>query len=147
MKRRVALVATGAAIATVIAFGSKAQPETQGAHRVVLPQDIKWVPAPASLPGGAEAAVLYGDPAKEGLFAIRLRIPKDYYIPPHMHQKPEVVTILSGKFNLGIGPKANRASTQPIGAGGFFSSASGRTLRLCRPRDCSSDYLQRTLED
>ena len=32
--------------------------------------------APASLPPGAELAVLYGDPSKEGLFAMRLKGPK-----------------------------------------------------------------------
>ncbi len=42
-------------------------------HRSFLPQDIKWVAAPTSLPGGAEAAVLYGDPEKEGMFALRIK--------------------------------------------------------------------------
>jgi hypothetical protein len=36
-------------------------------HTIVAPQEIKWGPAPAVLPPGAEAAVLFGDPSKEGL--------------------------------------------------------------------------------
>ena len=43
------------------------------AHKVVTPQEITWGAAPASIPAGAEAAVLYGDPAKEGLFSLRLK--------------------------------------------------------------------------
>jgi hypothetical protein len=46
-------------------------------------QEIKWGPAPPSIPPGAQAAVLYGDPGKEGLFSLRLKLPKGYHIPPH----------------------------------------------------------------
>lgn len=120
MKQKVAVVATGVAIAA-FALGSVARTETGATERIVSPEDIRWAPAPASLPGGAEAAVLYGDPAKEGLFAIRVRIPKDYFIPPHTHPKAEVVTVLTGKFSLGMGPKADRASAKPVGAGAFMA--------------------------
>jgi hypothetical protein len=44
-------------------------------HTIVSPQDIKWGKAPPSIPPGAEAAVLYGDPGKEGMFAFRLKLP------------------------------------------------------------------------
>src|SRR5262249_3092103 len=60
-----------------------------------LSAEIKWGPAPPSIPPGAQAAVLYGDPGKEGLFSLRLKLPKDYAIPPHTHPKPEVVTVIS----------------------------------------------------
>jgi hypothetical protein len=68
---------------------------TMEGHRIVPVQEIKWGPAPASIPPGG-AAVLYGDPSKEGLFALRLKLPKGYHIAPHTHPKPEVVTIISG---------------------------------------------------
>ena len=42
-------------------------------HTIVPPQEIKWAPAPDVLPPGAEAAVLFGDPDKEGLFVLRLK--------------------------------------------------------------------------
>ena len=57
--------------------GSAVGQET-GEHKVISPQDIKWGPAPPSLPAGAQAAVLYGDPGKESLFAFRLKVPKGY---------------------------------------------------------------------
>jgi quercetin dioxygenase-like cupin family protein len=66
-------------------------------HTVVSAQDIKWSKGPSSLPQGAESAVLYGDPAKEGMFAFRLKFPKGYRIPPHSHPKPEIVTVISGR--------------------------------------------------
>jgi quercetin dioxygenase-like cupin family protein len=118
MKRT--LIAT-IGVAAAIILGSAANSETETTKALVSPSDIKWGPAPASLPAGAEAALLYGDPTKEGVFALRIRIPKDYQIPPHTHPKAEVVTILSGKFNVGMGPKADRTSTQSLGAGAFMA--------------------------
>ena len=55
-------------------------------HKLIPAQDIKWGSAPPSVPPGAQAAVLYGDPGKEGMFAFRLKMPKGYHIPPHTHQ-------------------------------------------------------------
>jgi quercetin dioxygenase-like cupin family protein len=98
---------------------------TMDEHRIVSPQDIKWGPAPASIPAGAEATVLYGDPAKEGLFALRLRMPAGYHIPPHMHPKPEIVTVISGTFRLGMGETADKQKGQALPAGSFFALAPG----------------------
>jgi quercetin dioxygenase-like cupin family protein len=117
MKRGFKMIVSGAAIA----FCSTALAQMAGTQRIVLPQDIQWRSAPPSLPAGGEAVVLYGDPAKEGMFALRIRIPKNYRIGPHTHPQAEVVTVISGRFRLGIGPKADRSSAEPIGAGGFVS--------------------------
>ncbi len=117
--------AAGAAIYAALAFTSTAQPQSEGSHKVVMPRDIQWGPAPAGLPAGAEAALLYGDPNKDGVFALRVKIPKDYYFPPHTHLQPEIVTILSGKLSLGMGAKVDRAATQPVGSGGLVTIEPG----------------------
>jgi hypothetical protein len=54
-------------------------------HKVIQPQEVKWGPAPAALPAGAQVAVLFGDPSKQGFFAMRLKAPKGYSIAPHSH--------------------------------------------------------------
>ena len=46
---------------------STAAADTMEGHTIVAPQEIQWGPAPAVLPPGAEVAVLFGDPSKEGL--------------------------------------------------------------------------------
>jgi quercetin dioxygenase-like cupin family protein len=99
----------------------------QGADedKIISPKEIKWAPAPASIPPGAEAAALYGDPSKEGLFALRLKLPKDYHIPPHTHPKPEVVTVISGTFRLGMGEKVDKGKSQALPAGSFFALSPG----------------------
>jgi quercetin dioxygenase-like cupin family protein len=94
-------------------------------HKIVAPNDVKWSPAPPSIPKGAEAAVLYGDPSKEGLFAMRLKLPKGYHLPPHSHPKPEVVTVISGTFRLGMGETADPGKAQALPAGSFFALPPG----------------------
>lgn len=116
-------LALGVAAIAGVALGASAQ--TTDGHRVLAPQEIKWAPGPASLPPGSEAAVLYGDPAKEGLFAFRLKVPRGYHIPPHTHPKPEVVTVISGTFRLGMGEKADKAKAQALPAGSFFALPPG----------------------
>jgi hypothetical protein len=42
--------------------------ETKKAHVMVTPATTKWAAGPASLPPGAQASALEGDPAKPGPF-------------------------------------------------------------------------------
>ena len=76
----------------LICGGSLASSAWAGAtseHTIIAPEEMKWGAGPAALPPGAEAVVLYGDPSKEGLFAMRIKVPRGYRIPPHSHSKPE----------------------------------------------------------
>ena len=97
----------------------------EDAHTVISPNDVKWGPAPKVLPAGAQAAVLFGDPTKEGLFALRLKVPAGYAVPPHTHPVDEVVTVISGTFNLGMGETADRATVTALPAGSFFALPPG----------------------
>ena len=81
--------------------------------------ETKWKDGPASLPAGAKLALLEGDPTKEGLFVMRLRLPDGYRIPPHWHPKVERITVISGSFNLGMGEKFDRSATREMAAGTF----------------------------
>jgi quercetin dioxygenase-like cupin family protein len=89
------------------------------AQTISTPQSIKWGPAPASLPAGARAAVLDGDPTKEGLFTIRLMFPAGYRIPPHFHPADEHVTVISGNLDVGMGDRFDRKKATLLHAGSF----------------------------
>ena len=81
-----------------------AAPKEEPGEFELFPADkIKWQEGPPSLPKGAQIAVLEGDPAKEGPFVFRVKLPDGYRIPPHTHPKPERVTVLAGTFHLGMG--------------------------------------------
>lgn len=81
--------------------------------------DLKWGPAPAVFPTGAEMAVLAGDPAKAGTFVVRLKMPAGYQVPAHHHPTDEYVTVVSGDFSLGMGDKLDSAKGTALAPGGF----------------------------
>ncbi len=114
-----------AAAAILLAAPAATQAQTMDGHSLLAPMDVKWGEAPPSIPPGAQAAVLYGDPGKEGLFALRLRLPKGYRIAPHTHPKPEIVTVISGTFRLGMGAKVNPADARALPPGSFLALAPG----------------------
>ncbi len=104
---RSALVVTGALL-----LGSAAQSQ-------VNPGGLKWGPGPPSLPRGAQAAVLQGNPQAPGPFTIRLRFPPGYAVAPHSHPTDESVTVISGQIWMGMGSRMNRARTTRLVTGGF----------------------------
>jgi quercetin dioxygenase-like cupin family protein len=123
MKMPVLVVVSG--ILAASSAISSAIGQTASEQKMFTPQEIKWSPGPPSLPAGAEMAVLYGDPSKEELFAMRLKVPKGYRIAPHSHPKPEVTTVLSGTARLGMGETADPAKAHVFPAGGFWVNPPG----------------------
>ena len=94
-------------------------------QKIIQPQEIRWGPAPPALPPGAQVAVLFGDPRKEGMFAMRLKVPKGYTIAPHTHPKPEVVTVISGTVKLGMGETLDINKVRALPAGTFYATPPG----------------------
>jgi quercetin dioxygenase-like cupin family protein len=95
-------------------------------HHTVVPADaVKWGPAPASLPPGAQAAVLLGSPAKEGPFVLRLKFPAGFVVPPHRHSKDEFVTVISGKFAITGGERIERGSLKALPPASFVHLPAG----------------------
>jgi hypothetical protein len=92
---------------------------------IVLGADIRWQSGPASLPPGAQMAVLMGDPGEPGPFTMRLRLPANYRIPPHFHQGDEVVTVISGTFHVGMGETFDEAHTVALTAGSYGAFPTG----------------------
>jgi quercetin dioxygenase-like cupin family protein len=81
--------------------------------------DLKWEAAPNILPPGAQAALVSGDPSKEGLYVVRLKVPAGYKVPAHFHPTSEFVTVLSGEFHIGMGDKLDAGKGVLLTAGGF----------------------------
>jgi mannose-6-phosphate isomerase-like protein (cupin superfamily) len=88
-------------------------------HVMLTPEEVAWKEGPASLPPGAQAAVLDGDPSKPGPFTLRLKTPADYRIPPHWHPADEHVTVLSGRLFMGMGDKLDSTKSKALPPGGF----------------------------
>ncbi len=81
---------------------------------------IKWEPAPPSLPAGATAAILAGNPSQAGeLCIIRVKGPNGYRIMPHTHPTDEHITVLKGTLLVGMGEKWDDAAMKAIATGGY----------------------------
>jgi quercetin dioxygenase-like cupin family protein len=126
MKKITSLALFAAALAIYsFAFALDQQPAAKTEHTVLAAADLKWGEAPPSLPAGAKAAMLDGDPGKTGPFTIRLQMPTGYKVPPHTHPTTEAITVLSGTFAMGTGPKFDEAAGHEMTAGAFASMPAG----------------------
>src|SRR5262245_43791263 len=95
------LVAAPAAAQT--AHGRSTEKATMEKPTLVRADALKWMPAPAAFPAGAQVAALEGDPPKEGPFTMRIKVPKGWRIMPHYHPNIEHLTILQGAAKMGMG--------------------------------------------
>jgi quercetin dioxygenase-like cupin family protein len=91
-----------------------------GEHKIHLPDQMSWAPAPNMLPPGAMISVLYGDPgATSGNFVARLKVPAGYHVPPHSHPTDENLTVVSGSMLYGVGDQADKAKAAELPVGTY----------------------------
>jgi quercetin dioxygenase-like cupin family protein len=119
LHRLAALSLVSAAIFSIV------EVQAQQHHTAMSGDAIKWGAAPPSLPPGAQAAVVLGSPAKEGLFVLYLKFPAGFVVPPHRHSKDELVTVISGNFVITAAEKVDRPSIKALPAGSFFHLPAG----------------------
>jgi quercetin dioxygenase-like cupin family protein len=138
------LIALGGILAASLTFAAQDHEDARTAGqqesmeaRLFPSAGIKWKEVPASLPKGAQIAVLEGDPTKEGPFVFRVKVPDGYRVPPHTHPKTERITVIAGTFNIGMGKKFDSQSMRSMPAGTYgywpagmahFVSAKGETV-------------------
>jgi len=120
---------------TLLTFAASAL--SAQAKPAATPPDLKWGPAPAVFPKGAEMAVVTGDPGKAAPFVVQLRLPDGYRFPPHFHPTDETVEIKQGTFLYGMGDVFDIAKTKPMQVGDkgsipakmhHFATAQGPTI-------------------
>lgn len=91
---------------------------------------------PTTLPPGALAAVVRGDPTSPGQSTFLLSMPNAYRVPPHYHPSYEHLEVRKGTLLLGMGDQLDRKQTRALATGHsatvpagmhHFWIASGRT--------------------
>lgn len=82
--------------------------------------DLPWRPASASMPAGAQIAILEGDPQQKRWFTVRLKVPAGSALRPHWHPRDERVTVIAGKVAVGFGETVNEAGVATFGPGSFY---------------------------
>jgi quercetin dioxygenase-like cupin family protein len=74
----------------------------QADFRAILPEDIEWKPF-AAFPSSARLAIVVGEPAREGPYTIRVKLPHGTKMMPHSHPEDRMYTVISGIFYIGLG--------------------------------------------
>jgi quercetin dioxygenase-like cupin family protein len=118
--RKQLLVASVLALASIPIYAIAADDH----HATVQGEGLKWS-QPAAYGQGAQIAVVKGDPTKEGMYVVRLKVSAGFKIPAHTHPNDENVTVLSGSFNIGTGEKLDEKKGSLIKVGGYSFVAKG----------------------
>lgn len=75
---------------------------------------------------GMRIVSLYGEPSEPGeSFAFRLQVDDGFEMPPHTHPVDEHMTVLSGRFFVGLGETMDRAAAVEYGPGSYLVIAAG----------------------
>src|SRR5262249_41535025 len=120
MKRLLFLVILAVGICCTWAVRADKHAEAKDGHVILMPDKVQWTPNP-NLPAGPVAALVSGDPTKEGgVFTIRIKAPDGFMIPPHWHPSDENVTVLQGTLLIGVGEKFDPDKLESVPAGGFM---------------------------
>ena len=81
---------------------------------ITMPKDIKWTGT-----GGNRQAILFGDPAKPGMYGILVKWLPGNMSRPHTHPTARYIVVMKGTWWLGWGDKYDPASTYPVKEGTF----------------------------
>ena len=74
---------------------------------------------------GIRTTVLAGDPAKPGLYTIRLSIPANTSIQAHTHRDDRSAYVVSGTWYFGYGREAKETAASPLPPGSFYTEPAG----------------------
>jgi quercetin dioxygenase-like cupin family protein len=91
---------------------------------VILPDQLEWKVEPFS--PYPDTAILFGDPAKPGIYVIRVKLPAGFKIMPHVHPDEwRTTSVLSGTQYFALGAKWDETELKPYPAGTFFIEPKG----------------------
>ena len=118
-------VAVAAVSAALMACTDRNEPPASnftktGGQLLVRAKNIQWSPAPASLPAGAKAALLQGDPTDTGRYVIRVLFPANYKIPFHSYANAMDVTVVSGTLYVANTQTFDKKKAFAIKPGDFY---------------------------
>lgn len=84
---------------------------------IQMPNQIKWV----DKGNGQFVANLVGDPEKPGFYVLLNKWTPHHMSHPHYHQYDRYVTVLSGTWWVGTGPKWDPNTTVAVPAGSYVT--------------------------
>lgn len=117
---RIFAIILGALLLALPAIQARAAELDPKAVVYQLPDQVKWGPVN---PAGAQQAVLFGDPNKEGLYGVLTRwTAGNHFSRPHFHPHDRFIMVISGTWWVGSGPVFDPANASvPMPAGTFVT--------------------------
>jgi quercetin dioxygenase-like cupin family protein len=106
-RNSIRVVACALIIAGAITAVGAVTPQDSSEFVRITPAQIQWQDIPNA--HGAQQAILLGDPAKPGMYVIRVRFPPHIMDIPHRHSMARYVTVLEGTWVTGTGDTFNLA--------------------------------------
>jgi hypothetical protein len=112
-----------AASAFLLVPGRAAQPSQPDPDIVTYsaPDKIVWRKG-----AGADTATVEGDPSKPGIYIQLIKWHPGNMSRPHYHSTARYITVLSGTWWIGTGPKYDPNSTFPAPAGSYVVDLPGK---------------------
>ena len=89
---------------------------------VAQPDDVKFAD------GAQSQVVIAGDPAKPGIYVIRIRFAPGNMSRPHFHDQDRYVTVMKGTWWIALGPEADTfdpSKTKPVKTGTIVKHPAG----------------------
>lgn len=118
------IIATATTIVALAALAPANSANAQDARESIFhPGDaIPW----SEPDDGVRYGALFGDMTSEGhSFVFRLEVQPGFELRPHTHPVTEHLTVLSGRFYVGLGETMDREAATAYGPGSYIAIAAG----------------------
>ena len=111
---RYTIASVSLAVAAFLLVPVRAVEPDPKAVTVTLPDHIQWRKG-----AGNDTATVQGDPSKPGIYIQLLKWHPGNMSRPHSHSTDRYITVISGTWWIGTGPKYDPDSTYPVTAGTY----------------------------
>ncbi len=108
-------------LASVLAMSPSFSASSDKDFLVIPPEKVEWKDAG----GGAKLAVIYGDPAKPGMYVIRAYFPPGVMSAPHFHGEDRHIVVVQGTWNAGTDDSWDPKATAPLEQGSYMFHPAG----------------------
>ncbi len=99
----------------------------------MTPDALDWQPVERD--PEVRIAVLYGNPAEEGHYVVRAKLPPSWAGWPHTHGHTELITVHSGTCYLAHGDALTREDANELPTGTLVTMPAGTKMRVFTDED------------
>ncbi len=104
------------------AFAQSDAPRPDPSHiTFALPKDIPWKTSESM-----DQAVIFGDPAKPGIYGLLIRWKAGHFSRPHFHSADRYAYVISGTWWVSASDTYDLSKTYPMPAGSVVTDLAGK---------------------